>query len=251
MPVDEANRETVHDYGHGLRCHAFRADSPVALAVFFHGGGWVGGTPSMLFPQARVLAANGISTLLPEYRLKDRHRATVQDAIEDAVAACRWAKSNASGGETKLVVGGASAGGLLAFHAANLVGADGLILLNPVVRTSAGGFTNRQVPPEGDPGICPTALVRERAWNRRPCLILHAEDDDVTLCAHSREFVEAYGAGATAHWLERGGHRFYHLPEFFDPTNKTLIRFIRNSVARSGDPAETLQPPRQSENPVS
>ncbi|WP_084679046.1 alpha/beta hydrolase [Methylocystis sp. ATCC 49242] len=231
-------RKLVLNYRGELLCHVFCASNPIVLAVFFHGGGWVGGSPAMLFPQAKVLASHGITTVLPEYRLKDKHKATVQDAIEDAVAACKWARRELGSADTKVFVGGASAGGLLAFHAAKEVAADGIILLNPVVRTSVGGFSNRQIPPEGDSSICPTALLDD-TWKNIPCLIMHAEDDTVTPIGHAKLFAEAYGAAATTHWLPSGGHGFFQRPKSFELTNDTMIPFVLSSAKGHGSSEES------------
>ena len=84
--------------------------------VYFHGGGWVAGGLETHDGVCRRLAlGSGLSLIAVDYRLAPEHRFPA--ALEDAVAAVRWATSQADalgfdpGG---LVVAGDSAGGGLA-----------------------------------------------------------------------------------------------------------------------------------------
>ncbi|HEY9410694.1 MAG TPA: hypothetical protein VIP77_14035, partial [Jiangellaceae bacterium] len=43
---------------------------PAPTAVFYHGGGWLGGTWRQFLPQAERLATLGMAAVLVEYRLE-------------------------------------------------------------------------------------------------------------------------------------------------------------------------------------
>jgi acetyl esterase len=84
--------------------------------VFFHGGGWVIGSVATYDPDcARLAARTGAIVLSVEYRLAPEHRFPA--AVDDAVAAMRWAHANAARlgiDPARIAVAGDSAGGNLA-----------------------------------------------------------------------------------------------------------------------------------------
>ena len=90
--------------------------TPLAVLVFFHGGGWVIGdleTHDVLCRQ--LTAGSGISVVSVDYRLAPEHKFPA--AVDDAWTATRWVVAHA--GElavdaNRLAVGGDSAGGNLA-----------------------------------------------------------------------------------------------------------------------------------------
>ena len=92
------------------------ASTPLAVLVFFHGGGWVIGdleTHDVLCRQ--LTAGSGVSVVSVDYRLAPEHKFPA--AVDDAWAATRWVVAHA--GELavdarRLAVGGDSAGGNLA-----------------------------------------------------------------------------------------------------------------------------------------
>jgi acetyl esterase len=92
-----------------------RGEPPYPVLVFFHGGGWVMGSPWTHRRLAADLAALGLLTILVDYRRAPKHRFPA--AFEDAVHAISWAQDEAPalGGDTsRLLVGGDSAGANLA-----------------------------------------------------------------------------------------------------------------------------------------
>ena len=93
---------------------------PFPVIVYFHGGGWVIGSPEVYDGGARGLAkaANAIVVNV-DYRLAPEHKFPAQH--DDALAAYRWAVQNAAsiGGDPKRVaLAGESAGGNLALATA-------------------------------------------------------------------------------------------------------------------------------------
>jgi acetyl esterase len=92
------------------------SDRAAALEVFFHGGGWMGGSVEAWDHRIRRLAADsGVTILSVDYRLAPEH--PFPAALDDCVAATRWAAESLAGygvDGSFLGVGGDSAGGNLA-----------------------------------------------------------------------------------------------------------------------------------------
>jgi acetyl esterase len=95
--------------------------------VFFHGGGWVFGTPSEFFTTCERYAEMGIVTFSVDYRLSIEKGITPHRSISpieslmDAKSAMRWVRRNAEKFHidgNKIVAAGQSAGGHLALSTA-------------------------------------------------------------------------------------------------------------------------------------
>lgn len=128
--------------------------------VFFHGGGWTGGTPTVLYPQAKALAARGMVAISAQYRLAEKGKAP-ETSVSDARSAMRWVRSHAAelGIDPKrLGAGGGSAGGHLAAHCGTIKALDdpkddkavscrpdALVLFNPVYDNGPGGYGNERI----------------------------------------------------------------------------------------------------------
>jgi acetyl esterase/lipase len=85
------------------------------VVVFFYGGGWTEGSKDQYAFVARGLAARGIVTVVPDYRLYPQ--VAFPAFIQDGAAATRWVHDNArafGGDPRRLVVLGHSAGAYIA-----------------------------------------------------------------------------------------------------------------------------------------
>ena len=86
------------------------------VIVYYHGGGWVLGSPDQFDALARRLAAGtGCAVVLVDYRLAPEHRYPA--AVDDAWTALEWTAANLeqiAGRPVPLIVAGDSAGGCLA-----------------------------------------------------------------------------------------------------------------------------------------
>lgn len=104
-------------YARDLTLDIFRPgnDNRHCAVLLLHGGGWRGGAKEFVHEQAAALAAQGFTALAVQYRLLGVAPWPAQ--LDDAVAACAWARDNAGLLDidpTRLVVQGHSAGGQLA-----------------------------------------------------------------------------------------------------------------------------------------
>jgi acetyl esterase/lipase len=100
-----------------LFVHVDRPENPVSsvAVIWFHGGGFVGGTPDSCRPQTSYLASRGIVCVRPQYRLVHQGGnadVTLKDA-EDAIAWLRQ-QGDANGIDPhRYVIAGTSAGAVL------------------------------------------------------------------------------------------------------------------------------------------
>lgn len=88
-------------------------EMPVVLMV--HGGGWISGDKSLLYPLAKVIAAKQYIAVTMEYRLSPE--AEYPAAVYDIKTALKWIKDHADewqGDSSKVAILGTSAGGQLA-----------------------------------------------------------------------------------------------------------------------------------------
>ena len=121
-------------------------DAP--LILYFHGGGYVTGSPRTHAPLARYLARRaGIALCLPAYRLAPEH--PFPAAFEDACAA--WAALLARGhAPGQIVLGGDSAGGGLALAllghlcATGAARPAGLFAFSPFTDLTLSGLSLRE-----------------------------------------------------------------------------------------------------------
>jgi len=64
------------------------------LCIFYYGGGWESGAKENYLFVAAALAARGIVTIVPDYRVYPEVR--FPDFLHDAAQAVRWAKDHAA-----------------------------------------------------------------------------------------------------------------------------------------------------------
>ena len=91
-------------------------ERPRGVMVYYHGGGWVTGSPDEYDTVARKIAERtSCAVVLVEYRLAPEHRYPA--AVDDSYAALEWVGkhlSDIAGQEAPLIVAGDGAGGNLA-----------------------------------------------------------------------------------------------------------------------------------------
>jgi len=139
----------------------FKAGEKRPCVVFFHGGGWEGGTPDQFFPHCRHLADRGMVAISAEYRIKSKHGTTPVECVSDAKSAIRYVRQNAAElgvDPERIAAGGGSAGGQMAAATSTSKSFDekaedlsvssrpnALVLFNPVFDNGPGGWGHGQV----------------------------------------------------------------------------------------------------------
>jgi acetyl esterase/lipase len=94
------------------------------VIIWFHGGGFKHGntkTQSYIVEMASRFASKGYVCISADYRLRakpsDDHKGTISDAVDDGFKAINWVRKNSSNlliDPKKIIIGGGSAGGVLA-----------------------------------------------------------------------------------------------------------------------------------------
>jgi len=117
--------------------------------IFFFGGGWVSGSINQFLQHARYFAQRGMTSVLVDYRVTQRHNSTPFDSVDDAVDALNFVFKNSDQlkiDKNKVVVSGGSAGGHLALMSSfrvmkeNNFNPAALIVFNSVIDTGPGGY---------------------------------------------------------------------------------------------------------------
>jgi acetyl esterase/lipase len=101
---------------HTLDIYGPRASAmPVPVVVFFYGGGWEAGSKGMYRFVGATLAAHGVMTVIPDYRLYPQVRFPA--FMQVSAAAVAWTRANImlfGGDSNRLFLMGHSAGGQIA-----------------------------------------------------------------------------------------------------------------------------------------
>ncbi len=209
---------------------------PVFLAI--HGGGWTGGNAPGFYPFAAHFVEQGMVGISLEYRLRnDRDGTTVFDCVRDARSAVRWIRKNADVlgiDPARIVAMGGSAGGHLAVSTALFdrvnedsdqadVSArpDALILMYPVIDTSAEGYGQTKI---GDRWreLSPVHNVR---GGLPPALIFHGTGDAVTPYVGAKTFHDlSIAAGNTNTLITHPGGRHGYLIFDRDEYDRALVQ---------------------------
>jgi len=107
-PIDGGHRK--------VRLYRPPIEGPLPVVVFYHGGGWIGGSLDLYDEPCATLARRvGAVVVSPDYRLAPEH--PFPAATDDTVAAVRWAADHITefgGDPERIAVAGESAGANLA-----------------------------------------------------------------------------------------------------------------------------------------
>ena len=136
-------------------------DSRPAI-VFFHGGGWTGGSPGQFTEHSKYLVTRGMVCVQVQYRLLDKKGSEPPvTCCRDAKSAMRWVRSRAVEfgiDPNRIASGGGSAGGHLAAFVGMVEGTDdptddtkvsarsnAMCLFNPVFDNGPDGWGAKRV----------------------------------------------------------------------------------------------------------
>jgi acetyl esterase/lipase len=209
--------------------------------VFFHGGGWVGGSAGLFNPQCTYFATRGLVCATVEYRLLSNRNETPQICIEDAKSAMRWVRSHAKelGVDPKrIAAAGGSAGGHLAAFCGLVKGMDdphddlsisakpnAMLLYNPVFNNGPGQYGNNRV---GDryKEFSPAHNITKGA---PPAIIFLGTKDRLIPIDVAKDFqaqMKKAGAKCELHLYEGQGHGFYKAPRYLYETTIAADEFL-------------------------
>ncbi|MFD1508548.1 glycosyltransferase 61 family protein [Lacimonas salitolerans] len=234
----------TRDIGQGLQADLWGSTVPGGISILvFHGGGGVGGDPTMIAPFVRLLtqdapATHPISVTVPQYRTLNRDQAGFDDMRADAARALAWVQGQLPD-DGQLFVLGASFGGLLALDAVMdapepvQTAVTGMILLNPVTDTGPEGFANRVLNPEAHTALSPQIRYAGHPLTGQPrCMIVHGEGDVVVPVASARRFAALWPEGrCSLRTFPRAGHGFFNQP----PHDVVVARDVRRFIGLPDD----------------
>ncbi len=210
--------------------------------VLFHGGGWVGGTPALLRPQADYLASRGLVCALVEYRLlKNLPGSPPTDCIQDAKSAMRWVRSHAAElgiNPQRIGAAGGSAGGHLAAFTGLVDGLDdpaddlkisprpdALILFNPVFNNGPGQYGYERVG-ERFKEFSPAHNLSPHA---PPTIVFLGTEDrliPVKTVADFKAGMDKVGVRCETRFYEGKGHSFFNLEPCRSQTLAEADKFL-------------------------
>lgn len=217
--------------GKPLTLHVFlppdwRATDKRPAAVFFFGGGWVGGSASQFYPQADHFAKRGMVGISADYRTKGSHKTGPKECVEDGKSAVRWVRAHATElgiDPEKIAVGGGSAGGHVAaastfcpgFDAAGedtqvSTRANALLLFNPVFDNGPDGGWGHATVKEYWQTISPAHHINKPA---PPTAIFLGTQDKLIPVSTAQRFkkaVEAVGGRCDLNLYQGAGHGFFN-----------------------------------------
>lgn len=194
--------------------------------LFFHGGGWKGGSVNHFYNQSAYLASRGIIGICAQYRVENQHGTTPKEVVKDVKSAMRWVKMNASKygiDPDKILAGGGSAGGHAAAATATLEGfnEDGedtsidcipkaLVLFNPVANNGPDGYGYDRVKAYWQ-DISPYHNINEHI---PPTLIMLGTKDNLFTIAQAKQYkekIESFGKRCDLKLYEDQDHAFFNL----------------------------------------
>lgn len=177
------------------------------VVIFYYGGSWTQGERGLYRFVGAALAARGITTVIPDYRLFPEVRFPA--FVEDAALAYRWAADNLSAGCAPIFVAGHSAGA----HIAALLALDRRYRATAAPgRAGPAGWIGLAGPYAFDPttwpstknifaGVAEADTARPVAFvdkDSPPALVMHGRDDDVVRMFNLRDLAKSYHASGVA-----------------------------------------------------
>jgi len=233
--------------GKPLSLHVFlpqdwKASDKRPAAVFFFGGGWVGGSASQFYPQADHFAKRGMVGISADYRTSGSHKTGPKECVEDGKSPVRWVRAHAAElgiDPEKIAVGGGSAGGHVAaastfcpgFDAAGAdtqvsTRANALLLFNPVFDNGPdGGWSHAKVKDYWQT-ISPAHNIGKPA---PPTAVFLGTKDNLIPVSTAERFkktVEDVGGRCDLNLYQDGVHGFFNKEPYLTKTTDAADAFL-------------------------
>lgn len=220
----------------------WRASDARGAVVFFHGGGWVGGTPQQFAPHCEALAELGLVCFRVEYRLLPRKGndppATCVADVSDAMRTIRGSAAKFGIDPDRIACGGGSAGG----HLAAFLGmmddeqvdgvsrkANALLLYNPVYDNGPGQWGAQRVGEQTD-RYSPAHNISK---DDPPAIVFLGENDALIPVATAEHFQQlSQNAGLVSELVKYPGqsHGFFNTKvakgKYYRDTLEKSIAFL-------------------------
>lgn len=234
-----------------LELHIFRPAAWIpsdrrAAWLFFHGGGFSGGSPELGYDIAAAVAESGRVAICIQYRHAsgDASGTRLDALVSDAKAAVRWVRAHADElhlDPARIGAGGGSAGGHVAAAVATLDGfddapddpvscrPDALVLFNPVFDNGPGEWGHGQVEERWEE-FSPAHNLSESA---PPTLVMLGSEDALIPVATGERYaarMAELGRECELVLYEGEEHGFFNRsrnPRAYDATMAATERFLK------------------------
>lgn len=243
--------DTIKLYLHIYKPKNFDTSKNYKSIVFFHGGGWNGGSFKAFKRQASYLASRGMIAISADYRLFNTHKTSPFEAVEDAKSAIRFVRKHAKElniDASQIAAGGGSAGGHLAAVCGNIEGLEGnneelsisskpdaLVLFNPVYDNSKRGYGFRKMKGR----YLEISPLHNITKNAPPTIVFFGTKDKTTPVISSKEYeqkMKEVGSRIDLHWYEGAPHSFFNRGEYFIDTLRKTDEFLESLGYIEGKP---------------
>ena len=215
----------------------WKASDKRAGIVFYHGGGWHGGSPTAFARQSAKLAETGRVAFSVRYRLTSEPGVTIEHCIQDAKSAFRWVRSHAAElgvDPEKIAAGGGSAGGHLAaalttLDAINDPAEGNALACRPAALLLFNPAANLDFERARERGISREELIRISPYHQLksghpPTVVFHGDQDTTVPIASVQVYVDKIkelGGEAEMVVAEGQGHGFFNKePHVWDTLRK-------------------------------
>ncbi|NOU36724.1 MAG: alpha/beta hydrolase [Kiritimatiellaceae bacterium] len=228
-----------------------QASDKTPTIVFFFGGGWVSGEPSMFYKQSAYLASRGMVAICADYRTKGTYQTTPQECVKDGKSAMRWVRAHAAelGIDPQMIAaGGGSAGGQVAAAAALTKGfnetsddlsvscrPDALVLFNPVFDNGPGSYGHGTVKEYWE-GFSPMNNI---ATGAPPTLVMLGTADQLVPVSTAEKYkmlMEQVGSRCDLKLYEGAKHAFFNSGKAFESTLLEADKFLISLGYLKGEP---------------
>lgn len=230
-----------------------RGDDRRTLVIMVHGGAWQVGDRSMMHPRAQALAAHGFTCVAVRYRLLGE--APWPAPLDDVVAWCRWARSEAEArGIDSVALLGCSAGAHLSLLAAassdpDAPNADAVIALYPpasLTAEQAARLIGDDASPEAIAAVSPQARVTS---GFPPTMLIHGTADAMVPVSQSvglHQVLQDSGVPSELHLMEGQIHEFDTGPTYLELVQHMAAVFLHRRLV---DP-DRFDAEQRDHNPV-
>ena len=228
-------------------------DNKSAAMVFYFGGGWNNGTVKQFEPQAIYFSQRGMTCILVDYRVREKHKATPFESLKDVKSAIRYIRAHANDlhiDPTKIVAAGGSAGGHLAAATALITDynestdnssvsciPNALVLFNPVFDNGPGGYGYERIG-EAYKNFSPLHNIKSGA---PPTIVFLGEKDHlipVETAKYYKTVMEKVKSRCDLFLYEGQGHGFFNYKNlaFYKKTVSETDTFLQSIGFLSTDP---------------